>query len=173
MVLVGGIRQRAVYDSVYYEINRALTALGWFDSGRQHLPIDFRADAVDPDTEVPFNTLVLMGENTRSPNELEMGSNYSDHRTAFYVDLFAESKGLGDHLIYDIRDILDGRMPSIGRAAPTIALYDYSQATPVSFSTAYLEFIEVDRAHRYAFPWQKNWYSCSFSLVDEYGDETF
>ncbi len=171
MVLVGGTRHRVIFDSVYNEINRALTELGWFDGGRQHLPIDFRADAVDPETEVPFNTMVLVGEDTVD-EEIELGSNFSEHRTVFYVDFYAESKALGDHVIYDVKDILQGRMPSISRDYPSIDLLDYTQATPTIFSTAEIEFVTVDRARIYSFPWQKFWYSCSFTLLDEYGDET-
>lgn len=173
MVLVGGMRQRAIFDSVYNEMNRALAALGWFDPGRQHLPLTFLADSLNPDEEVPFNTMALVGEDTLPGSPLELGSNYEEHRTTYYVDLFAESKPLGEHVIYDVRDILEGRMPSIQRSSPTIDLYDYSQATPPLFGSAEVEFVTVDRSHRYAFAWQKYWYSCSFSLLDEYGDENF
>jgi hypothetical protein len=74
--------------------------------------------------------------------------------------------------IYDVRDILEGRMPSIGRVAPIIPIYDYrTTPTPPLISTAHIDFVSVDRGVQYVKPWQRNWWSVVFLLSDTYGDE--
>jgi hypothetical protein len=171
MVVVGGTRVRIVYDSIYNEINRALTALGWFDAGREHLPITFRTLPVDDETGVPPNTLVLVSEDEFF-NESELGSPYGEHTRQYYLDFYAESQPLGEHVIFDCRDILEGRMASIGRDGPVIPLMNYSIATPVEIGTLDVEFVQVDRGHLFQYPWQKFWYSCSFTILDYYGNET-
>ncbi len=171
MVPVGGLRARLTYDSTYNAINDALTALGWFDGGRQHLPINFVTEPVDDDTEVSLNTLSLVAEDM-TDFELEMGSPLAEHNRRYFVDFYAESQSVGEHLIFDVRDILQGRMPSIARGAPTITILDYTLATPVSIAVAEIQFVRVDRAHGFTTPWQKNWYSCAFTLTDVYTDES-
>ena len=169
-IIVGGLRQRLNFDSIKNEIERALTSIGWFDGGRSHQALNFITGPVDDRTEVPLNTLVLAAENMND-TFIEIGSDYSEHRRTFFVDLYAESQSLGEHLIYDIRDILEGRMPSHGRSGPLIDVYDYQQATPPVIHTLELEFITVDRGHTFSFPWQKFWWSAMFTAVDCYGNE--
>ncbi len=170
-IIVGGTRVRAVFDSVYNEVNTALAALGWFDSGRQHSDIVFRTEPYADKEEVPLNTLILVSGDSRVNQSVELGSDYSEHRRDFFLDFYAESQSLGEHVTFDIRDLLEGRMPSISRSEPEIDLYDYSQATPTFIRALEVEFVDVDRAHNFAFPWQKHWYSVSFTTVDCYGNE--
>lgn len=171
MVPVGGLRARLTYDSTYNAISDALTALGWFAGGRQHLPINFVTEPVEDGTEVPLNTLALVAEDMRD-EEIELGSLLAEHSRRFFVDFYAENQSVGEHLIFDVRDLLQGRMSSISRGAPTITIMDYTLATPVSISTAEVEFVTVDRAHGFTTAWQKHWYSCAFTLVDSYTDES-
>jgi len=170
-ILVGGTRIRAVFDSVYNEVNRALTALGWFDAGRQHSDIVFKTEPYPDKEEIPLNTIILVTSDARVIRSLELGTDFSEHRRDFFLDFYAESQSLGEHVAFDIKDILEGRMPSIGRSEPEIDLFDYSQATPVVIRPMEIEFVDVDRAHNFAFPWQKHWYSISFTIVDCYGNE--
>lgn len=168
--LVGGKRARAVIDSVYYEVERILTDLGWFDSGRAHLPIDLiDEDPIDRET-VAFNTLAVVPSNT-TDEDVEMGSNLSDHRRTFYLDFFAENQAIGEHLINDLGDALQGRMASIQRGSPYIPLYDYSQATPPLIRNMEVEDVVVSRAPTYSQAWQKYWYSIQFLIIDFYDGE--
>ena len=149
-------------------IRAALTDLGWFDTGRAHLPVLFVAETVDPMTEVTLNTLALADEDI-SDFELEMGSLLSEHRWTFWVDFYAENKSIGIELIGDVRAILEGRLSSIDRGRPIFQVYDYDQATPTVIFTCEIEDVSVDRARDFPNPWQKNWYSCVFEIVDSYG----
>lgn len=169
-IIVGGLRSRLIFDSTYKVINDGLTALGWFAGGRHHAPVTFVPDEQDVETEVPLNTLALSDENVSSA-EIELGSMLSDNTRTFYLDFFAEEDALGKHLIGDCRDLLQGRMPSIGRTGPAIAIYDFRQATPPVVFYVQVEGVRIDRAHNFPHPWAKHWYSIQFDLVDSYSDE--
>lgn len=171
MAIVGGLRTRLIFDSIYNMINDSLTSLGWFGAGREHLPIQFLAEPVDEENEIALNTLALFAEDGSSL-DIELGSNYATHNRNYYLDFYAENHALGEHLIYDVRDIIEGRMPSIGRIAPVASVYDYRVTpTPPEIFVVEFDFVQIDRAHDFIKPWQKHWWSCSFVMQDEYGDE--
>ena len=173
MVVVGGLRVRLTFESVFNMVNDSLTALGWFDAGRSHGDVTFRSEPVDSEDEVPLNTLVLVGED-RTSSDIELGSVYAEHTRIFYLDFYAESYSLGEHVIYDLQDLLEGRYPSIGRGAPTVTVYDYRVTpTPTEISVAEISDVIVDRARQFIKPWQKHWWSIQFIVTDEYGDENF
>lgn len=169
--IVGGLRARLVYDSTKNEIERALGQIGWFDAGRQHLPINFLALPVDDSEEIQLNTLVLVAGNAVNPEGLELGSDYSAHKRVYYLDFYAENQSIGEHLIFDCKAILEGRMPSISRGAPIVQIYDYTQATPPVIATVEIDNVETDKGHVFNYPYQKFWYSCMFEIVDAYGNE--
>lgn len=171
MTIVGGLRVRLLYDSLFNEIERALTELGWFDSGRSHLPVTFINEPVDEKDEVQFNTLVLFAEDGVSTQE-EMGSDLSDHNRTFYLDFYAENMSVGEHLIFDCQAILEGRMRSVGRTSHYFEIYDYTQATPPVIASGEIgEDVIVDRSSQYNYPWEKYWYSCQFTVSDYWGNE--
>lgn len=169
-IYVGGLRARLIHDSLYNMVKTGLTDLGWFTAGREHLPLSTRSTAVQNDEEISLNTLVVSSEDTISKDD-EMGSDMAEHRTTFYVDFYAENEVVGKHLIGDVRDILAGRMPSVGRSAPILPVYDYTQATPPVITTCELEDILVDRAHDFPKAFQKYWFACRVVVVDHYGNE--
>lgn len=168
---VGGLRARLVHDNAFDTIQASLLALGWMGAGRQHLPLNFVPDVVPPTVEVPLNTISLTSTGTDS-DDLEMGSNWAEDRTTFYVDIYAESAALGRHLAYDIRDILRGKVPSIGRERPVVEVRDLAGPDP-SVIVAIVEVLDVvvDRSMAFSQPWQRNWWVVRFDLSDPYGDE--
>lgn len=170
MAYVGGLRARLVKQSLYEMINTALDDLGWFDSGRQHSPINFVDEEVANNLEVPMNTLSLADGDNVSEG-IEMGSTLSEHRWAFYVDFFGENDAVSIHMSHDIKDILEGRMPTIGRTGPIYTVYDYTQATPPALFTCEISGVSLDRARNFPKPWQKYWRSVAFLVSDEYADE--
>lgn len=170
-VVVGGLRARLIRDSIYNAIYAGLDALGWFDEGRKHTPINFTGKIVDQDEEIPLNTIVLVDEDIME-SEIELGSNLAEHDWTFYVDFYAENAGIGRELINDVRDILAGRMSSIGRSHPSVIVFDYREPTPPALFKVHIEDIVIDRATGFPKPWQKHWYSCRFSVIDHYGDES-
>jgi hypothetical protein len=165
---VGGIRERLIADSVYQLIKTGLTDLGWFDSGRPHMPLHIRTTSVGNDEEIPLNTIVV-NETTSIDNQAEMGSNLGEITTTFYVDFYAEKESIGKHVIHDVRDILKGRMPDIGRTASNLPVYDWFMATPSLIFTCDIEDVVVDQARDFPKPYQKYWWACRFDIVDCYG----
>jgi len=170
MQIVGGLRSRLIFDSTYQTVKDGLTALGWFETGRRHAPINLVDEPQDTDEEVPLNTLAVSDENVRSEN-WELGSILAEKVRWFYVDLFAESDSLGKHLIGDVADLLEGRFASIGRAGPVIYVYDYRQTTPTAVFTCDVMNLRIDRAHGWNRPWLRHWYSIQFQVVDFYADD--
>lgn len=169
--IVGGLRARIIRDSLYHMLHDSLDALDWFDAGRRHRPIVFTGTSTDRQTEIALNTLVLSDDNL-TETEYELGSNGIESTWTFYIDFYAEDDDVGKHLIHDVRDILGGRMSTIGRTYSNCPVYDYRMATPTIVFTVDLERIIVDRAHDFPKQWQKHWYACRFDVVDAYGDET-
>lgn len=171
MTVVGGLRARLIHDAAFDLVRNGVEELGWTDANRRHRPVTFRARAVEWDEEVPFNT-ISVSQTDHSSSDAEMGSNLTEERWTFYVDLYAEDDSVGTHLIHDIRDVLRGKMPSIGRDRPIMDILDRTQATPVSLFICDIENVIVDRANDFPKSWQKHWYVIRFEVVDAYGDET-
>lgn len=174
MVYVGGLRARLVKESLFNMFHDALESLDWFDSGRQHQPVTMRSFEVPDDEEIPLNTVVLIDEDANAV-EIEMGSRYSEHRWTFYVDVYAESDAMGVHLAHDVKDILEGRMPTIGRSSNTFDVIDYTAdaATPIVIAYAEIDEVSVQKAHGFPKPWQRHWYSVPMLVTDFYDDETY
>lgn len=170
MTYVGGLRARLVHDSVYRMLYDALADLGWFDASSTHSTIAFNSEPLPPDIEVPFNTMALADED-ESTEEIELGSQLQDLRWQMYVDFFGENDAISLHVIRDVKDILQGRMPSIGRERPVVEVYDYTLATPVVIFTVEIEGVFTDKARDFPQPWLRAWRSCGFTVVDTYDDE--
>lgn len=169
--LVGGLRARFIKDSIFYCLHTALTDLGWFDAGRQHAPISFNGFVTPNLDPIPINSVSLSDESMHNV-DLELGSTAVMTTWVFYVDFYAEDDDLGKHLINDVRDILGGRMSTIGRPDASVPVYDWRMATPTKVFTVGIDNLMIDRAHDFPKPWQKHWYTCRFDVTDAYGDET-
>ena len=169
---VGGLRKRLIRESLYQMLYESLALLGWFNGGRQHEPITFNSEPVNPEDSTPINTIALADENDII-SEIELGSNFAEHTWTFYVDFFAERDSLGLHVSGDIQDILEGRINSIGRIDPIFSVYDISQATPPLLFTCQIDTVMRDKAVTWSKPHQKHWYSVRFDVLDHYGNETF
>lgn len=166
----GGFRARLVSDSVYHLIKDSLTSLGWLNAGRHHKTITVRNEPVSEREEIDWNTVVVSETHT-TDNDAELGSNLGDITTTFYVDFYAENEAIGKELIHDVRDILKGRMASIGRTFAVLKVYDWSLTTPAQIFYCDIEDVVVDQAKDFPKPWQAHWWACRFSVVDNYGGE--
>lgn len=167
-IYVGGLRARLIRESTYQAVYDALETIGWFDSGRRHSPISFLPTGVDDSENVALNTAALADWDI-TEEEDEMGSLMSEHRQVYYVDFYAEDDAVGMDFSTDVKDILAGRMPSIGRGAPRIEVYDYTQATPPVIFTVGVENVAIDRPSVFERPWQRYFRTVRFELVDTYG----
>lgn len=168
---VGGLRARLIHDSLFYMLRDGLRALGWLTAGPSHAPITFLAEPTQADQEVPINTVALADDDSRG-EDLELGSNYAEQRWTFFVDFYAENDPIGLHLIRDVKDLLEGRMPSIGRTRPVVYVYDWTLATPAVIFACEIENVSTARAHDWPQAWLKHWHSCTFTVVDAYANES-
>lgn len=167
---VGGLRDRLIHDSLFLMVRDSLTALGWFDPSADYQPITLVPEMLEPNEPIQLNTIAVSASNA-GDSDAEMGSNLSENRITYYVDIYAEAEALGAHLKGDVRDILRGKMPSIGRTAPAVAVMDLTQAVPTQIFTCEIENLVIDRAPTFTQPWQRFWWVIRFELVDTYGDE--
>lgn len=170
-IYVGGLRARMIQEAIYRELRGALESLGWFDSNRAHSPIIFLAEAVEDQAAVAVNTAALTSTFVDETEE-ELGSHFSEHRWTFYVDFYAENEAIGTHFTSDLKDIVSGRMPSIGRSEPRISVYDYTQATPSWIFDVGVENVFMDRPSIFTYQWQRFYRALHFEIVDSYGQDT-
>lgn len=163
----GGLLERFIEESVYRLIVDALDDLGWFDTGRQHEPIVPRAEPYALDETIEKNALVIELELTED-EEFETGQAAAiEDGIDAYVDFYAENTSLGRHLAGDVRGILRGKMPSIGRLTNTFEIIDWSLATPTPIAGAYgiFEDITTARASVFSRPWKNTLFSTKFRVI--------
>lgn len=164
-VVEGGLRDRLVFESFHTMVKTALTDLGWFEPGRKHAPVVFRTTAVPEGEQIPANTVAVSSEDLDdSPGEI--GSTLTEDRTVVWVDFYAESDALGRHLIGDVRDVLRGKMPSIGRTDPSFVVLDFTVVAPhPELFLVGIEDVAVERSHSPTA--QRHWFAVTCSLVED------
>lgn len=167
---VGGLRARLIKESMYRMVDTALEDLGWYADDSWFSPINLIPEQIDDQTEIVPN-VVAISDDDDDNIELEMGSNLTEFRWTYWIDVYGENNAVALHIGRDIRDFLQGRMPSIGRGSPSLTVLDYTLATPTELFTCELENISLNRAHDFPKEYQKYWYSIYVELVDSYGDE--
>ena len=95
-MLEGGIRTRMILESVLKAVEADLTTRGWFDDG-QFSPISIIDEYPDDSDEVAVNTIAFsLGDSRTEPTEL--GGMSEEVIYPIFVDMFAESDGLGRHV---------------------------------------------------------------------------
>jgi hypothetical protein len=155
----------------------ALEQLGWFEPTvydnppgvRRHQPLRYIPRPVDWRDDIVPNALAISTEDI-SDEDLGLGGEVED-RQELYLDLFAQDDAFGLHLIRDIRDILLGKFPELGRNAPYIDVYDFRQATPAPFTQVEVGDVRIDRAQGDARQWQRYWFMLRLHVLDDYADE--
>lgn len=163
----GGLRVRFIKEALYNTINEELGGLGWFDADRQHLPINFIDEAMDRDETIPWNTLVLSPEDaTEWPTGL--GESSAIESMVYYLEFYAENNSVALEMIFDLKDILLGRIGN--RTYPRVEVFDYRQATPPSVGFVQIEDVLVDRGLQFDRPWQKHLHVIRFDVVDMVGE---
>lgn len=169
-IYVGGLRARLIRDSLFYMLRDALTDLGWFVPHASRRTIVFVAEPTQTDEAVPLNTVALADDDMRG-DDIELGSSLAEHSWGFFLDFYAENDPIGLHLIRDVKDILEGRMASIGRTGPNLAVLDWTLATPAQIFVCDIEEVRTARSHDFPQAWLRHWHSCSFTIVDTYANE--
>ena len=169
MIPVGGLRLRLIRQSLFYVVSSSLGSLGWLDSNRQHLPVVLLSEQGSWDQEIKPNT-VCLSDGPSMSSDGEMGSNFSSFKLSFFFDVYAESDAVGLHLATDIRDVLQGRFPSIGRSGPMLDCVNFSLATPTVFASLPMS-ADLDRMPKATKQYEEHWYVVGCTVDDEYGSE--
>lgn len=173
----GGLRSRLILDSARVTIIAALEDLGWFDPTtyddppglRRHRRLQYLAKPAHWDEEVEVNAFTINAENI-DDEDIGLGGEVEDTLRC-YIDVFAQDTQFGMHFSSDLRDILVGKMPSIGRNGAYIDVYDLRGATPMAFTTVEVDAVRIDRAENTVRAWQEFWFMVRFDLIDDYADE--
>jgi hypothetical protein len=163
MALEGGLRNRMILESILRAIEADMTTRGWFDAG-QFSPITIIDEYPDEKSEVALNTMAFsFGDTASAP--MELGARAETISFPIFVDFFAESDGLGRHVIGDVYDYVMKNQQ--------FTVYDYSQVTPtVEFVVQVMEYsTEMRKPDRAVNAWQKHWYVCAFAIEDERANE--
>lgn len=180
----GGVRARFIYDSIWDIINNGLRALGWYNptiynsdgslnpsapsNARKHHPVNFVPEQLNWDQEIQINTLAFVPENV-TDKEWELGSLMTEDRWIYYLDFFAENEAISIQLTGDIRDILRGKLSSIGRGyGPLVDICDLAQPGHYKIGYVQIENVTVDRVPTYTQRWQRYMRTVRFEACDYY-----
>lgn len=168
MTAYGGQRDRYIIESFYRMLEGALVDLGWFDLNNpifEKNPMEIVPGPVNHTDEIHLNTMAVSFEDV-TPDPLELGSNGLVLTHEVYVDFFAEDEASGVHVSGDVKAILCGQMPSIGRNWPVFSVLDWSLATPSELFVCSIEQVERNKVHRNEQPWQRYWYTVSAQIEE-------
>lgn len=172
MALVGGLRDRLVVENVRITIEDALRSLGWFDlnNALRSMPLSVRTEPVDDREEIQPNVIAILDESLQT-SSMELGSDLFEYRWNYAIDVYAEDNGTGKHLTGDLRAILEGKLPSIGRVGNVIPIFNLTVATPYEIFTVELENIASGKQKVWNKHYEKFWWTLVFDVVDHYDNE--
>lgn len=164
----GGLRYRYLLDSFRGMVHGGLTELGWFDAGRRHRPVRLIGTAANWDEVIEPNLLAISAGETED-RDLELGSALSSTTTPIFIDLYAESESLGIELSGDIRDLVRGRVPAVGRTQPIFDVIDSGHEPSTKLGYALISDVDLTKqATHFDRAWLQNWYTVTCRLVDFY-----
>lgn len=169
MSVVGGLRDRLIIENIRWLIEENLRLLGWYEENNTLIDysITVRSSPVEDDEELLPNIVAVSTEGTTS-DYLELGSDLEEFTWNFYIDIYAEDHASGLHLCGDIKAIIGGKLPSIGRLGKTLDIYDLTMATPPVLFRVEVDKIESQRSRVYNKAFQKFWWVVGFQLTDSY-----
>ena len=123
---------------------------------------------------MPPNTIAITAEDV-GDDEIELGSLLTEDLWTYYIDVYGDTDPRTMYAAmdcaYDIRDLLRGKLPTIGYGNPAFPVYDLRQATPIVLFHCEIENVIVDRARDYPKAWQQNWYVIRLDVIDRYATE--
>jgi hypothetical protein len=171
-VYAGGTRDRLIHDSLFYEVQAGLAALGWFAQNPTGFvnPINMIPEQTEWDEEIPLNSITVAPGGIMD-EEWEMGTFGMKNTHIFFIDVYGENESLSSQLVGDIRDIVRGKLPNIGYSQPTLNVYDYTQATPSFIFFCDVENVTSVRVTTFSHRWQRYLYELRLEVIDYYGSE--
>jgi hypothetical protein len=169
MTPIGGLRARLLHDSLQEAVKDGITALGWFDPGRSHRPIQFLNAPAAWDSEITANSMVVTAR-SRITDWVEVGSALSQDLVVMGVDIYGETDSFTSHIANDVRDLLRGRLP-VGPQRGSLAILDYRMATPTPLGHAVITEVRVTRVRPQTNrPYSLFWFGVDVELLDTYYD---
>lgn len=162
-IIVGGLRDRLVHQSLCKEIERVLTALGWLGTTSLTHPVNLIFEPVDSKADVPLNTVAIVALD-QDGEDAEIGSNLQRKRWSYAIDVYGASESLSVHLAGDISACLVGQVGAVGRLASTIEVRNWTVPTHDLLFLADVEEVHTDRAEDPSVLWRRYWRSIGFYL---------
>lgn len=136
MTVEGGLRDRLVFESFARHVRDGLAARGWVDvvSGPRKPQFQFRTSPVPDAEEVQPNTIAVSFE-TVDMHDIEIGSNQTENSHSAWVDIYTDTTdpngyALAMEVSGDVRDMLAGKLSSIGYDAAGFPLIDVRDPDP-------------------------------------------
>ncbi len=162
----GGLFDRFVEESVYQLIESSMLELGWGAiNDPAQPPITWRAEPYDLDEKIELNTLVVEMEVSEDEEHELGGASAIEDRHLCYADFYAKDMGIGRNVAGDIRGILRGKMPSIGRLTPTLPVYNFDLPTPALITTGVILEPRTERPMVFSRPWKGILFSTQFVVL--------
>jgi hypothetical protein len=126
-------------------------------------------EQVNWDVEIVPNTIAFAPEDVSDPGAWELGSDYRENRWGFYCTVIAESEPVSIQLAGDIRDILRGKLPEVGRGGgPFVDVFRWDAATPYKLTYLEIEHVAISRMPSYSQKWQRYMRDVRWEALDYY-----
>jgi hypothetical protein len=168
-IYVGGARQRLIKENLVNFVEDGLTAIGWFNAGRNHEPVTVTGDHIDPSVSIRPNVVGVSFED-EDFSDMELGSDLEETRHSVVIDVFAENVPIGQHLKGDVTDLLRGKFTSIS-STDRLAVWDLFAASPSILFHCQFEDFFVERNRQWETAHNEFWWSIAVDLVDHYAND--
>lgn len=174
--VLGGMRDRLIWESCHRTLHAALEELGWFGAlgttDKPIPPVVWATERKRDDEVIPPNFLVLSSEDINGEDG-EVGSTLTTEAMEMWLDFYPVTQTLGKHLMGDARDLLKGKMPDVGFSEMGFWVVDHRPPAKSDTSGENLFWVDienVDEVHNAgnpATPELKNWRSVTWRVMDE------
>lgn len=150
MTLEGGALDRAVFESFVLHVRTGLEDLGWVGSpSTGKTQFTFRSKPFRRHEEITPNTIVAAVETT-DPYAAEIGSNATINEHSGWIDIYTDTQhqfgqAVATEVAGDVRDMLLGKMSSIGYTEPVFPLFDFTVQPPEQIGWCELEDVHQEK----------------------------
>lgn len=152
----GGLNLRFIHDNLVLLVSDLIDDSDWNDTGRHNLSVAVVSDHLDPDEEIKPNLISVVPEDILH-SDAEVGSNLTNQRITFAIDILAESHAVGLHLAGDITTYF--------QALYNFPVLNLAQATPTPLFYCDIEGVVQERNRLYENKRNKFWWVVSFHVV--------
>jgi len=167
---VGGLLYRLILDNAFSYLESGLDTLGWFDANRSHAPVKMYPEPVENDETVEPNAICFSFEDIFE-DDVEMGSNLSEHSLQLFIDIYGENRAVGLHLAGDVKDLLQGRFASVGFDKTHFPVHDLTDSNSPILFYCEIDNLQFNRSRFSTKPFEKYWWEISCDLVYTYGND--